>query len=227
MYLEVENGRVVSARGRAEMTEQIKDSFIYGNDCYEMVQHTGSAVFSPQDHGMVPEMIHTACRKGYYAEFEISNGVLYLRRLTIRDQNGRYCPLGGIGLIRAKVGQEVLPQNQRLKRTKLAGRTVYIADESVTAAVYSGLNLQVPFTGKMRLVKDHIDVLPYEYDLYMLFVSDAHCYRKILDFSVDRGVVVDVIERSEEMERKRTQYREALDDEVSIEEAVGRLFMVL
>ena len=227
MYLEVENGQGASARGRTEMTEQIRDSYIYDNERYELSEHTGSAVFSPQDHGMVPEMIHTACRKGYYAEFEITKGILYLRRLTIRDQNGRYCPLGGIGLIRAKVGQEILPQNQLLKRTKFAGRTVYIADESVSAAVYSGLNLKVPFTGKMRLVKDRIDVLPYEFDIYMLFVSDAHCYRKILDFSVDRGVVVDVIERSEEMERKRTQYREALDDEVSIEEAVGRLFMVL
>ena len=209
------------------MTEQIRDSYIYDNECYELSEHTGMDVFSPRGYGMFPEMIHTGCRRGYYADFEIVNGILYLRRLTIRDRNGRYYPLGGIGLISAKVCQTVLPKNQRLKRTKLAGKTVYLADESVSAAVYSGLNLKVPFTGKMRLVNAHIDVLPYEFDIYMLFVSDAHCYRKILDFSVDRGVVIDVIERSEEMERKRTQYREAIDDAVSIKEAVGRLFMVL
>ena len=209
------------------MTEQIRDSYIYDNECYELSEHTGMDVFSPRDYGMFPEMIHTGCRRGYYADFEIVNGILYLRRLTIRDRNGRYYPLGGIGLISAKVCQTVLPKNQRLKRTKLAGKTVYLADESVSAAVYSGLNLKVPFTGKMRLVNDHIDVLPYEFDIYMLFVSDAHCYRKILDFCVDRGVVIDVIDRSEEMERKRTQYREAIDDEASMEEAVGCLCMVL
>ena len=210
------------------MTEQIRDSYIYDNECYELSQHTGMDVFSPRDYGMFPEMIHTGCRRGYYADFEIVNGILYLRRLTIRDRNGRYYPLGGIGLICAQVGQSILPNDQRLKRTKLAGRTVYLADESVTAAVYSGLNLQVPFTGKMRLVKDPIDGLPYEVDLCMvLFVSDAHYYRKILDFSVDRGVVVDVIDRSEEMERKRIEYCEALDDEVDFKEAIECLSMVL
>ena len=210
------------------MTEQIRDVYLYDNECYVLSEHTGMAAFSPRDYGMIPEMIHTACRKGYYADFEIVNGILYLRRLTIRDRNGRYYPLGGIGLISAQVGQSILPNDQRLKRTKLAGRTVYLADESVTAAVYSGLNLQVPFTGKMRLVKDPIDGLPYEVDLCMvLFVSDAHYYRKILDFSVDRGVVVDVIDRSEEMERKRIEYCNTLDGNSEIEKVVRCLRLEL
>lgn len=209
------------------MTEQIRDSYIYDNECYELSEHTGMDVFSPRDYGMFPEMIHTGCRRGYYADFEIVNGILYLRRLTIRDRNGRYYPLGGIGLISAKVCQTVLPKNQRLKRTKLAGKTVYLADESVSAAVYSGLNLKVPFTGKMRLVNDHIDVLPYEFDLYMLFVSDAHCYRKILDLSVDRGVVVNVVDRSEEMEHKRLEYYNTIGSNSETENVVRCLRLEL
>ena len=210
------------------MTEQIRDGYLYDNECYVLSEHTGMAAFSPRDYGMIPEMIHTACRKGYHADFEIANGVLYLRRLTIRDRNGRYYPLGGIGLISAQVGQSILPNNQRLKRTKLAGRTVYLADEFVTAAVYSGLNLQVPFTGKMRLVKDHIDILPYEVDLCMvLFVSDAHYYRKILDFSVARGVVIDVVDRSEEMERKRLEYYNTIGSNSEIENVVRCLRLEL
>ena len=209
------------------MTEQIRDSYIYDNECYELSEHTGMDVFSPRDYGMFPEMIHTGCRRGYYADFEIVNGILYLRRLTIRDRNGRYYPLGGIGLISAKVCQTVLPKNQRLKRTKLAGKTVYLADESVSAAVYSGLNLKVPFTGKMRLVNAHIDVLPYEFNFYMLFVSDAHCYRKILDLSVDRGAVVNVIDRSEEMERKRLQYCKELAGEAGLKGVIRCLKMGL
>ena len=205
------------------MTEQIRDSYVYDNECYELVQHIGTNVFSPQDYGMMPEMIHTACQKGYYAEFEIANSVLYLRRLTIRDRNGKYYPIGGVGLIRAKVCQEILPQNQRLKRTKIAGRIAYIADESVSAAVYSGLNHQVLFTGKMRLVKDHIDVLPYEYDILMLWVSEAHCYRTILDMSVDRGVVVSVIDRSEEMKRKRALFCKTFAGNAGIEDVVRYL----
>ena len=210
------------------MTEQIRDSYIYDNECYELSEHTGMDVFSPRGYGMFPEMIHTGCRRGYYADFEIVNGILYLRRLTIRDRNGRYYPLGGIGLISAQVGQSILPNDQRLKRTKLAGRTVYLADESVTAAVYSGLNLQVPFTGKMRLVKDPIDGLPYEVDLCMvLFVSDAHYYRKILDFSVARGVVIDVVDRSEEMERKRLQFCKEMAGEAGLEGVIRCLKMGL
>ncbi len=73
---------------------------------------------------------HTACYRGFYATYELTEEGLYLRELTLSEKNGDYLPLEGIE-----------PAKEDYQAT------------------YYGLSVVVPFTGKIRLAKDFIEEL--------------------------------------------------------------------
>jgi hypothetical protein len=112
------------------MTAQMSDRFIFRGEEYVLVGTSGGELFSPQQYGMEPEMIHTACYRGFYATYELTDDALYLRSLTIRERRGRYVPLGGV-----------------------------VPDRDQSRATYDGLSVVVPFTGTLRLAKDFIEEL--------------------------------------------------------------------
>jgi hypothetical protein len=112
------------------MTAQISDTFIFKGEDYSLIGMTEGELASPQQFGMEPEMIHTACYRGFYATYELTEEALYLRQLTLRERNGRYLPIG-----------KIQPQ---------------IADHQ---GAYHDLSEVIPFTGKIRLAKDFIEEL--------------------------------------------------------------------
>jgi hypothetical protein len=79
---------------------------------------------------MEPEMLHTACYRGFYATYEVKDDGLFLRELTLREKNGKYLPLAGVE-----------------------------ADVKKSQGTYHDLEILVPFTGKMRLAKGFIEEL--------------------------------------------------------------------
>jgi hypothetical protein len=114
------------------MTAQISDTFIFRGDKYSLIGIKGGGLITPEVFGMKPLMIHTACYRGYYATYELTNKALYLRELTLNEANQNYLPIEGI------------------RPTK---------GESESAYTYHDLNVVVPFTGKIRLAKDFIEKL--------------------------------------------------------------------
>lgn len=112
------------------MTAQISDTFIYKGEQYSLIGMEGGELISPRHFGMRPEMLHTACYRGFYATYELTETGLYLRELTLREKDGNYLPING-----------VLPEKE---------------DQQ---ASYYNLNTIVPFTGRIRLSKDFIQEL--------------------------------------------------------------------
>jgi hypothetical protein len=112
------------------MTAQISDTFLFRGDGYSLIAMTVGDLFSPEHFGMEPEMIHTACYRGFYVTYELTEEALYLRELTIRERNGNYLPIEGI---------EPVKEDYQ--------------------ATYHGLSVVVPLTGKIRLAKDFIEEL--------------------------------------------------------------------
>ncbi len=96
---------------------------------YSLIGMTAGRLATPEQFGMVPAMLHTACYRGFYATYELTGHALYLRELTLRAENGFYLPIG-----------ETLP-DENTERFQ---------------AHYSGLKVLVPFTGKIRLAKGFI-----------------------------------------------------------------------
>ncbi len=93
-----------------------------------------------------------------------------------------------------------------LTLTEKKGRYVPIQGiapaEADCEATYHGLGVMVPFTGKLRLAKDFIR----EFYIHMGF-QKASAFQTVLDITLKDGQVVEVMDRSQEMDRKRGAFR--------------------
>ena len=155
------------------MTAQISDTFIFKGDEYSLIGMNGGDLASPEQFGMESEMIHTACYRGFYARYELTEEALYLRELTLREKNGNYLPIG-----------EISPAKEDYQAT------------------YHGLSEVVPFTGKIRLAKDFIE----EFYIHMGYQKPT-AFKTVLDITLKNGRIVEIKDRSQEMEQKRGAFK--------------------
>ncbi len=114
------------------MTAQIPDTFLYKADEYELVGLEGGELFTPEQFDMVTAMLHTACYRGFYCKYELTNDALFLMEMTMLEKNDNYKPING---------QMPVVGNNEFER------------------IYRDLHFPVPFTGKIRLGKDFIQEL--------------------------------------------------------------------
>jgi len=155
------------------MTAQIPDTFLFKGEEYSLIGIQGGDLASPEKFGMEPLMISTACYRGFYGTYELTEEALYLRALTIREKNGNYLPIEGI---------EPVKEDYQ--------------------ATYRRLSVAVSFTGKIRLAKDFIE------ELYIhMGYQKPTAFKTVLDISMKDGRVVDINDRSQEMERKRGAFK--------------------
>jgi hypothetical protein len=156
------------------MTAQVPDTFIYKRKKYDLVGITGSPLISPEDFGMEPEMLHTACSRGFYATYEIIKGGIFLKELTMREKDSNYKPIN-----------KVMPK------------------QGEDGFVYSNIDLQLTFSGKLRLARDFIP----EFYIHMGFQKPT-AYKTVIDLGFEQGHLVEVKDRSEEAETKRGAFKE-------------------
>lgn len=155
------------------MTAQISDTFLFKSDKYSLIGMSGGNLASPEQFGMQPEMMHTACYRGYFATYELTEEALYLRELTLREKNRNYQPIQGIQP--AQDGYQ---------------------------ATYHGLSVAVPFTGRIRLAKDFIE------NLYIhMGYQKPTAFKTVLDLTLEDGRVLEIKDRSQEMEQKRGSFK--------------------
>lgn len=155
------------------MTGQISDTFLFKGDQYSLIGMTGTHLASPEQFGMEPGMIHTACYRGFFATYELTEEALYLRELTLKEKNNNYLPIEGIE-----------PAKEDYQAT------------------YHGLNVVVPFTGRIRLAKDFIE------ELYIhMGYQKPTAFKTVLDITLKDGQVVEIKDRSQEMEKKRGSFK--------------------
>lgn len=170
------------------MTAQISDTFVFKGDEYSLIGMTEGDLASPEQFGMEPEMLHTACYRGFYATYELTEEALCLKELTLRERNGNYLTIG-----------ETQPERGDYQAT------------------YHGLNEVIPFTGKIRLAKDFID------ELYIhMGYQKPTAFKTVLDIDLKNGQVIEIKDRSQEMEHKRGAFKkhfEAGDMVQTIDEA--------
>ena len=167
-------GVTVGPNREKTMTAQIPDTFLFKGDGYDLIGISGGDLASPEQFGMEPEMLHTACQRGFYATYELTGAGLYLRELTLREKNEQYLPIGKV-------------------QPELAGGK----------ATYRDLSELVSFTGQIRLAKDFID------ELYIhMGYQKPTAFKTVLDIILDNGQVVEIKDRSQEMEKKRGRFKE-------------------
>ena len=156
------------------MTAQISDTFIFKGEVYDLIGMQGGNLVTPEQFGMHPDMIHTACYRGFYATYKLMEDRLYLRQLTLCEKDGNYLPINGI---QPEMNEDA-------------------------AASYRNLNVQVPFTGQIRLATDFIE----ELYVHMGFQKPT-AFRTVYDITLENGRVVELKDRSSDMQKKRGKYR--------------------
>ena len=112
------------------MTAQIMDRFLFRGEEYRLVGGEGGPLISPQDFGMEPGFIHTACWRGFYSAYEIKDDQIFLVEMTMREKKGNYIAINN-------------------KMPEVTG----------DQALYEDIYLPVQFTGKLLLAKDFIQEL--------------------------------------------------------------------
>lgn len=174
------------------MTSQIPDIFLYNGEEYELVALDGERLITPQDYGMQPQMLHTACYRGFYSTYEIADNGLFLIKMVIGEVEEGHKPI-----------QRITP--------KLPSKG------SHGYPTYQGLKLITPFTGRIRLGKDFIEEL-YVHMGY----QKATAYEIVLEFTFKAGQLVTMQDISAENAKKRGAFKERFEtgDSVrSIEES--------
>lgn len=178
------------------MTAQFTDKFIFRGDQYSLIGIDGGTLALPEQFGMEPEQFSSACYRGFYAIYELTEEALYLRELTLREKNGNYLPIAGI--LPGKEGDKAT----RSLNSEVMGFTVFPSSRGANIATYHGLNVAVPFTGKIRLARDFIN------ELYIhMGYQKATAFKTVLDITLKDGRVVEINDRSQEMEQKRGAFK--------------------
>ena len=175
------------------MTSQITDTFLFKGDEYSLIAMKGGNLATPEQFGMEASSYSTACYRGYFATYELINNLLFLREFALHEKDNNYLTIDGI-IPNKKSNSDDL--NYRIR-------------------CYKNLNLKILFTGKIRLAKDFIK----EFYVHMGY-QKATAFKTVLDFTLQGGQMIKVINRSLEMRRRRGEFKKRYESrDVYIDEA--------
>ena len=158
------------------MTAQIPDRLILKTTEYDVIGARGEGLFSPEEVGLHPFPMHTACYRGYYATYLVEEAQLFLTKLTLKLAEAEdYEPI-----------QNVEPE---LDTTRLPS-----GERVVRKGEYTDLKLPVPFTGNLLLGGDFIQKLY----VHMGF-QRPYAYKEVLEVVFEDGQLRETTDHSTAM----------------------------
>ena len=162
------------------MTAQIGDIYKYKRKEFSIVALSAPIQFEPKDYGLEPHASSTACWRGYWCEYNITDKKLFLQNLYLFNADGKYPPLNGIE-VSPQEYQECIcysiksEKGEKVKRPKHMGHRVY-----------ENINMPISYTGKILLG----DGFMREYYIHMGF-QRGWAYRKLVELIFENGVLLE------------------------------------
>lgn len=150
------------------MTAQVQDKIKYKNKEYSIIAMTNPLEFNPEDYGITPSTFCTACWRGFWCDYEISDTEIYLGDLFINSDNDEYPLIEGVSV------------------------SNYTGRDNMGHHVYQNLNIKLPYTGKILLGNEFIS----EYYIHMGF-QYPWTYKILKEFSFKDGKLLTVIDCSD------------------------------
>ncbi len=158
------------------MTAQSEDSIFWNNKAYVLQGYTSASdkgLFLPSKYGLVPSSeCPTNCYRGFICTYKIDSMDLFLRDLKFYGDDLEYPPI-----------KNILPELSKWGPT-----------------IYSGLDIPIKFSGKMRLADSIIRHRNMGY-------QDVTSYENIFDLSFRDGILVSY----EDISSKVNEMRKAQD----------------
>jgi hypothetical protein len=165
------------------MTGQIPDTINLGGTTYSITAVDGEGLFKPDEHGLQPRVLSTACWRGFVCSYAVQDDRLLLDTLEI--------------------GLE--PDHPRVslhgKTPRMAGRRQHHPG----AAIYRRLAMPISFTGRL-LLADELDLYTH-----MGFQPAWH-YEKVVELVVADGRVVRQADRSAQAATLRRRLRDDMTE---------------
>lgn len=176
------------------MTAQIGDTFKFKGEDYSIVAISTPIGFNPQNYGITPEPICTACWNGYWCEYEISDTGIFLKDLYINSKDDYYPEINGVS-----------PQNKKKEGKR---QHQYMGHH-----LYKNLNISLEYTGKILVGKGFLR----EYYIHMGY-QRAWAYEVLEELVFQKGKLIKTFQHNE-MARK---IREEIDSESSNKEKTSK-----
>lgn len=180
------------------MSAQITDSYFYMGDSYSLVALSDPVLFRPQDYGLLPQGMNTACYAGYWCNYEITDAGIMLKDLHINTEDGQYPPINGVDVF----GGSKLER----KRASVMG-----------AHVYKDVYIPLEYTGRIVAGREFLK----KYYIHMGY-QRAWAYEELLEFVFEAGRLEKVVDHSEmaelirmEMEESPKECGEGLEQEIT------------
>lgn len=209
------------------MTAQRADKFFFENEEYSLIGMTDGYLFSPDEYDMQPEMISTACYRGYYATYELTKVGFCLRKLTIREQNAYYPIIGGVfptlayyENIDENSDELKWPKEKSIKAQSLKEHNHNLdwlkKSCRIMNATYSDLNLKINFTGQIRLARDFID----EMYVHMGYQKPSS-FKTVLDITLKDGELIRIDNRSNDVDKIRGKFKDDYHSDGSVKSVIN------
>lgn len=151
------------------MTAQASDQITYKGDCYAIAGVKGEGLFDPEEFGIKPQGVCTACYRGFLCVYKVDEHQLVLDSLFINSETP-FPPLFGI-------------------EPKAKGRR-----SIVFAAEYEGLHHPIAYSGGLLAADEFIR----ELYVHMGF-HPPWKYRVIHELIFQKGQLVEEHDRSDQM----------------------------
>lgn len=159
------------------MTAQRQDTFIYKKEDYDLVAMSKPLSFKPEDYGIIPEGLDTACWAGFWCEYSISEEGIFLKNFYVNSKDGNYPEINGVTPVKKKL--EILYGRYQL---------------------YKDVNLKIPYTGRILIGKDFLR----EYYIHMGY-QRAWAYKVLKELIFQEGILVEEISHSRKAKELREQ----------------------
>lgn len=157
------------------MTAQIHDIYMHNRKKYVLVALSSGKPFEPRNYGLEPHPRCTACWRGHWCEYSITQQGLFLQKLHMFNKDENYPPLNG---------REVSPQEYE--------------EDIFGLRLYKNLNMRIPYTGKILLG----DGLMGNYTVNMGY-HNGWAYREMMEFVLEDGWLMECNDLSQLAEAQR------------------------
>lgn len=193
------------------MTAQASDRIRFNNRTFSISGINGDGLFHPEDHGVTPQPISTACWRGFVCDYAVEDDILLLREVEfgLGRTDAESVELGSGPQIFGK--DIVLFEEIRKGNTREGTR-----DITLTHYRCVELHEHIEFTGGLLIADGFIR----ELYVHMGF-HPAYKYRNVFELIFERGRLVEATDRSQvmaELRNSMTQHRMMPDPQQSMAE---------
>lgn len=169
------------------MTAQISDKVTYKGTNYSLAEINGNGLFDLRRYGMEPVAPSTCFWRGYFAAYEVKDGLLLLQTLLISLTDP-----WGLGIPHQTMQKQALAIEGRQPRLLL--------NESMFEYAYESMELPIVFSGSLLLGDGFIKQLSVHAGFH-----PAWKYRTVHELGFREGKLLQAIDRSVQMSEIRSK----------------------